>query len=150
MDSQEIEDYDGSFELPDGTQLRISDVPGYNELTDKQRYFLECYVENFPSIAISLVRSGTKKSELQAWNYSEDGFNDVFTTIKDLHVEGLLIKEYTDSIGNSKIRGRVLMSLNAPGYEKKTGVTNNHLHLSADTDLFTAITAAKDKSKLAP
>jgi len=134
------------FELPDGTQIAIDDIPGFSDLTEQQRYFIECYVENFPSISIALVRSGVRRTEMNAWNYESEAFHDVFNNIKDLHVEGLLIQEYSDSINNSKIRGRVLMALNAPGYEKKTGVTNNHLHIG-DQDLFSTLSQKRLEDK---
>ena len=147
MIKTEVEQTQTVFVLPNGLEMQIEDVPGFVELTEKQRYFIECYIENFPSLSIAMVRSGTKKGEFNEWNYNFDVFHDVLSTIKDLHVEGLLIKEYTDSKENSKIRGRVLMALNAPGYEKKTSVTNNHLHVG-DTDLFTAISTSRAQGEL--
>lgn len=139
-----VENEKTAVDLANGTTINVEDIPAWNDLTTDQQYFIICYVENFPSNAIACVRSNVTRSTFTKWRNEFGPFNDVYDLIKDLHVEGLLTKEYTDSIANSKIRGRVLMALNAPGYEKK-GTTNNHLHV--DKDMFSALLESKKENE---
>jgi hypothetical protein len=127
--ADEINIIEGTIEvnkiLPDSTPINLSQIEGWNDLPEDQRSFLSHYFDYFPNDSLSCIRSSTPLHNLKTWKKNVE-FKDVYDFIHSLHADSLAAAHYKEAVGNSKIRGQVLKSLKAKGYEpeNKTNTTN--------------------------
>lgn len=111
-----------SFNTDNSVTLR--NLETWNDLTNKQQNYLSAYVDSTMQVASARIRTMTKRSELAEW-YKQPQFVQAIEDIEALFAEGLRSIDYQEAITNSKIRGRVLQSHNAKGYERKENIKNN-------------------------
>lgn len=114
--------------LPDGDRINLEHIIGWDDLHDLQKAVLSAYVEFFPKVGKACHLAGTSRTKFRDWKSNDRTFQMVLEEIEALHKEALSAVHYKEGYQNSKIRGQVLKSLDAKGYERKdTNKTTNNL-----------------------
>ncbi len=119
--------------LPGGEDFDITAVPGFLDLRPICQAYLERWYNSNMQVTLAAVLTGCTPHQVKEWRISEPGFADVESIIKSIYTEGLQSIHFTEALTNSKIRGQVLRSLKAEGYEDKASAptTQNNLYIDA-------------------
>jgi hypothetical protein len=120
--------------LPSGESFNITMIPNYNTLQVTQQLFLDFYIENLLQKNLACMLIGIKISQIDQWLESSPEFKEAYETVNDVFTEGLETVDYLDSLGNSKIRGRVIDRRRGKGSNNKT-VNNNTLNVFGEGGL---------------
>lgn len=110
--------------LPNGVEIDIAGLDGFEELLEDQKIFLTYYFDSFPQKMVACLKSGISKSKTERWFNENETFRDLMNMIKVLHRESLAEVQYKDSYVNPTIRSGTLKALDAEGYERKEKVNN--------------------------
>lgn len=98
----------------------------WDDLDERQQYFLSLYFRYYPSQTKSQIEAGIKSHTLQTWIKQHSSFKETMNLIEELHRENLSSIHYRESYANPQIRKDVLRSIGAKGYDgtKNTKTTN--------------------------
>lgn len=110
----------------EGQAIVLSALEGFNELTDRQQKYLHKFALNPFSPTSHAMTLGYSPSEVDKW-FSQDDFSKAADLIKRVYEEVLKGKDFEESLTNSKIRARVIRSLENDGKyreEKDHGTKN--------------------------
>lgn len=108
--------------------IDLSEIDGWEDLTDVQQSYLLRLSQNPLKPRTITAQMGLSRTGVDNW-FNEDTFSSIAQFISDVYIESMKELDFEDAITDSKIRNRVIQSLERGGKYTEDPKEENHQHV---------------------